>query len=33
MDRAIDLFDKTHFPDFKLIRDGIAHRSIVSLPK
>lgn len=31
MQRAIDLFDKQHFPDFELVRDAIAHAPTISL--
>lgn len=29
--RAIDLFDKQHFPNFELVRDAIAHAPTISL--
>jgi hypothetical protein len=33
MQRGIDLFDEQHFPDFRKIRDGIAHAPTISLSR
>lgn len=33
MQRAVDLFDKQHFANFKAIRDGIAHAPTVALAR